>query len=113
MHLGSIQCLTPEQTQAFHSPRPMPIGQALSFQFFNIFDTAATLDDTGPPRQKRLPYMKHIVSAVHSPVGLKAAIIKTSLNYNALTDVMRSQVFMPYDFVSFTGIFIGLYDEYL
>ncbi|MBI5523715.1 MAG: hypothetical protein HY910_13895 [Desulfarculus sp.] len=111
LHPGFIACLSPAQAQAFHTPRPTPMGRALTHQFFNIFDATASLDEAGQPKQKLLPYMKHIVSAAHSPEGLKAAIINTSLNHNALTDAVRSQAFLPYDFVSFTGIFIDLYDD--
>ncbi len=111
VHPGFIQCLSPKQAHDFNSPRPTPIGRALTHQFFNIFDTKALLDEAGQPRQKLLPYMKHIVSASHSPEGLKAAIINTSLNHNALTDAVRAQAFLSYDFVSFTGVFIDLYDE--
>jgi hypothetical protein len=111
LHQGFIKCLSPEQFQAFNTPQPMPIERALTNPFFNIFDTKAALDEAGQPQQRLLPYMKHIVSAAHSPAGLKAAIINTSLNHNALTDAVRAQSFLSYDFVSFTGIFVDLYDD--
>ena len=108
---GFLESLSPEEAREFNTPQPTPMGRALAQQFFNIFDASAALDEAGLPQQKLLPYMKHIISATHSPEGLKAAIINTCLNHNELTDAVRSQNYSPYDFVSFTGIFIDLYDE--
>ena len=55
--------------------------------------------------------MKHILAAQNSPPPLKAAIVNTSLEHNRLTDTVRTARFKPYQFASFTGIFVDLYDE--
>jgi hypothetical protein len=106
-----LDALPAERARELASPQPTPIGLCLTSPYFSIFDSAAQLDETGQPRQKLLPYMKYILAAQHSPASLKAAIINTCLNHNILTDAVRSERFLPYDFVSFTGIFIDLYDD--
>lgn len=111
LHPGFVETLPVDQAREFNTPTPTPIGRSLTHPFFNIFDTAAVLDESGLPHQKLLPYMKHILSAQHSPEALKAAIINTCLNHNSLTDAVRAPRFANYDFVSFTGLFIDLYDE--
>ncbi|MFH1057547.1 MAG: hypothetical protein V1797_02560 [Pseudomonadota bacterium] len=111
LHPDFFAKLTQDQARIFNSSQTTPIGRALTHEYFNIFDSAAPLDEAGLPRQKLLPYMKHILSAQHSPEPLKAAIINTCLNHNNLTDAVRASQFMAYDFVSFTGIFIDLYDD--
>ncbi len=108
---GFLHGLPPERAREFAAPQPTPIGLALTSPYFSIFDSTAQLDESGQPRQKLLPYMRFILSAQHSPAALKAAIINTCLNHNSLTDAVRSERFLPYDFVSFTGIFIDLYDD--
>ena len=67
----------------------------------------------GLPKEKLLLYMKFILSARHSPSGLKAAIINTVLEHNRLSDSVRGPKFIDYDFVSWSGLFIDLYVEEL
>jgi len=87
------------------------IGHSLTHRYFNIFDAEAELDEEGLPRQRLLLYMKFILSARHSPEGLKAAVINTSLEHNRLTDAVRAGPYIGYDFISFSGVFIDIYSK--
>jgi|GEM_PF-1002492 len=108
---GFLDDLPQAQAARFASPEPSPVGSWLTHRYFSIFDTEAELDEHGLPRQRLLLYMKHILSAQNSPPPLKAAIVNTSLEHNRLTDAVRAERFKPYQFASFTGIFVDLYDE--
>ncbi len=92
------------------TPKVRPLGRLLSHRFFHIWDSEATLED-GRPEQRLDLYMKYILSARHSPAGLKAAVVNTTLEHNRLTDAVRDEAYRDYDFVSFTGIFIDQYSQ--
>ncbi len=108
---GFLEQLPEDQTRRFASPEPVSVGRCLTHRYFNIFDTEAQLDEHGLPKQRLLLYMKHILAAENSPPPLKAAIVNSSLEHNRLTDAVRTSRFKPYQFASFTGIFVDLYDE--
>lgn len=90
------------------TPRPRRIGPHLGHDFFAIWDSEAALEG-GLPEQRLLLYMKHILAARHSPEGLKAAIVNTTLEHNRLTDAVRDGAYRDYDFISFSGVFIDQY----
>lgn len=108
---GLLETLPEEEARRFQTPTPRPFGRRLTHPFFNIFDADAPLDEDGLPRQRLNLYMKYIVSAQNCPSTLKAAIVNTNLEYNTLTDAVRSPAYLPYSFASFTGVFIDLYHE--
>jgi hypothetical protein len=93
------------------TPEPTPIGRMLTVPYYNIYDTNAEVGEDGMPEQKMLPYMKYILSAKNSPSTLKAAIVNTNLEYNRLTDAVRSPNYKECSFASFTGVFIDLFCE--
>ncbi len=111
-HEDFLAGLPAGELQRFSGPHPEPIGHNLEHNYFNIFDSQAELHE-GLPREKLLLYVKFILSARHSPRGLKAAIINTVLEHNRLTDTVRAARFCAYDFVSWSGVFIDLYVEEL
>ena len=97
--------------KAYFQPNPIPIGHNLTHNYFNIFDINAELDEYGIPKSRLNLYIKFILSARHSPYQLKAAIVNTNLEYNKLTDTVRSSEYKSYCFASFTGVFIDLFHE--
>jgi len=103
--------LSYEKVQEFSTSLLTPIGSALTSAYFNIFDSTVQLDKTGQPEQKVLLYMKYILAAQHSPAALKAAIVNTYLNQNKLINIIGQEQFLLYNFISFTGIFIDLYND--
>lgn len=104
---------TLEQAKLFQSTEPVAIGRALTHKYFHIFDINAEVDEIGLPKDRLNLYMKYILSAKNSPYALKAAIIKTNLEYNKLTDANRLPEYKPYSFASFAGVIIDLFDEAL
>ena len=110
VHPLFLDSLGEEAAREFYTPRPHRIGRHLTHGFFSIWDSEAELQD-GRPVQRLLPYMKFILSARHSPVGLKAAVVNTALEHNRLTDAVRIEQYRDYDFVSFSGVFIDQYCE--
>ncbi|MEJ2111078.1 MAG: hypothetical protein P8Z37_14445 [Acidobacteriota bacterium] len=102
-----------ESADAFRSREQTPIGIELTADYFNIFDSQAELGSDGAPLNRLLPYMKFILSSKIAPHQLKCAVTNTNIEYNKLTDSVRSENFRPYGFASFTGIFIDMYDEEL
>ena len=105
--------LTPEQAESFGSTEQTPIGIELTADYFNIYDSQAELGCDGAPDDRLLPYIKWILSSKLAPYQLKAAVTNTNIEYNKLTDSVRSEDFKPYGFASFTGIFIDIFDEEL
>jgi len=100
-----------EVVEKFHSREQTPIGIELTADYFNIFDSQAELGSDGAPLNRLLLYMKYILSSKIAPYQLKCAVTNTNIEYNKLTDTVRSEAFRPYGFASFTGIFIDMYDE--
>jgi hypothetical protein len=111
VHPEFVELLPPEDRERMSTPQYEPIGRNLVHRYFDIFDKKAPLDEEGLPRQRLLLYMKYILSARHSPAGLKAAVINTALEHNRLTDAVRNVDFENYGFVSLSGMFIDLYDH--
>ncbi len=111
LHPSFLDSVPEEAAREFLSGKQVPIGKHLHHRYFNIYDAAAELDANGVPVQKLNLYMKYILAAKHSPYQLKAAIVNTSLEYNRLTDAVRTKEFQPYSFASFTGVFIDMFDE--
>ena len=103
--------LSPEQAASFGTTEQTPIGIELTSDYFNIFDSQAELGGDGAPLDRLLPYMKWILSSKLAPYQLKVAVTNTNIEYNKLTDTVRSEAFKPYGFASFTGIFIDIFDE--
>jgi hypothetical protein len=95
----------------FRTREQTPIGIELTFDYFNIFDSQAELGQDGAPVNRVLPYMKYILSSKIAPYQLKCAVTNTNIEYNKLTDSVRSESYQPYGFASFTGIFIDMYDK--
>ncbi len=91
--------------------QPVPIGRELTAEYFNIFDTAAEIGSDGVPKERVLPYMKHILSGRDAPAALKIAVISTNLEHNSLTDCVRAEPYRPYSFACFTGVFLDVYDD--
>jgi hypothetical protein len=96
----------------FRTPRRVHIGPELTSDTFNIFDAFAQLKD-GSPVQRLLPYMKYILSSKVAPYPVKAAVTNANIEYNNLTDAVRTEAFRPHSFASFTGVFIDVYDSKL
>ena len=108
-----LSYIHPEMAERFRSPEMTPIGTELTAEYFDIFDSQAELGGDGAPVNRLLPYMKWILSSKLAPYQLKIAVTNTNIEYNKLTDSVRSAAFIPYGFASFTGIFIDIYDEEL
>ncbi len=106
-----LSYIHPEKADRFRSPDMTPIGTELTAEYFDIFDSQAELGGDGSPVDRLLPYMKWILASKLAPYQLKCAVTNTNIEYNKLTDSVRSEAFMPYGFASFTGIFIDIYDE--
>jgi hypothetical protein len=103
--------VSPAKAARFRAKEQTPIGTELTAEYFNIFDSRAELGGDDAPLNRLLPYMKFILSSKLAPYQLKCAVTNTNIEYNKLTDSVRSEVFRPYGFASFTGIFIDIYDE--
>jgi hypothetical protein len=110
VHQRFLDDLGPEGGRELCTPRPKRIDRHLTHPFFNIWDSETELQD-GRPTQRLLPYMKRILAARNSPVGLKVAVVNTALEHNRLTDAVRVNQYREYDFVSFSGVFIDQYSE--
>jgi len=108
-----LENLELEVAKSFQNSTPTPIGKTLTHRYFNIFDTDADVDDVGLPHDKLNLYMKYILSAHNSPHALKAAIIKTNLEYNKISDSVRLPEYKQNSFASFAGVIIDMYDEAL
>ena len=111
VHPEFLDGLPKEEAQKYMQAEPVPIGSNLTERYFNIFDTGVELDKYGIPKRRLNLYFKHILSAKHTPYPLKAAIVKSNLEFNKLTDTVRLEAYKNYCFASFTGIFIDMYDE--
>ena len=101
----------PEKAARYRTTDQTPIGTELAAEYFNIYDSQAELGGDGAPLNRLFPYMKWILSSKLAPYQLKCAVTNTNIEYNKLTDSVRSEAFRPYGFASFTGIFIDIYDE--
>ncbi|MBN2317427.1 MAG: hypothetical protein JXR49_00025 [Acidobacteria bacterium] len=101
----------PETAATFRTTEQTPIGIELTAGYFNIYDSQAELGSDGAPVNRLLPYMKIILSSKLAPYQLKGAVTNTNIEYNKLTDSVRSEAFRQYGFASFTGIFIDIFDE--
>lgn len=101
----------PETSTTFRTKKQTPIGIELTADYFNIFDSQAELGGDGAPLNRLLPYMKIILSSKIAPYQLKGAVTNTNIEYNKLTDSVRTETFRSFGFASFTGIFIDLFDE--
>lgn len=112
VHPEFMEAVPPEVAAGFRTQERLPIGQELTADFFSIFDSDAELRD-GVPTERLLPYMKYILSSKLAPYPLKAAVTNTNIEYNNLTDSVRTEAFRPYAFASFTGVFIDMYDAEL
>ncbi len=105
--------LPAEKSALFGTTEQTPIGIELTAEYFNIFDSQAELGGDGAPVDRLLPYMKWMLSSKLAPYQLKVAVTNTNIEYNKLTDSVRSIDFKPYGFASFTGVFIDIFDEEL
>ncbi|MCU0694884.1 MAG: hypothetical protein MUF54_26230 [Polyangiaceae bacterium] len=95
----------------FRSPEPVSIGSWLTEEYFHIFDTRVAFGPDGVPEQRLVPYVKYALASRRVPFPLKAAVINTNIEYNRLTDCVRSPKLAAYAFASFTGVFIDMFDE--
>jgi len=111
-HPEFMTALPEAASRRFLGPEHQPIGEELTADYFSIFDSDAELK-AGVPTQRVLPYMKYILSSKLAPYPLKAAVTNSNLEYNNLTDSVRSEDLRPHAFASFTGVFIDLYDAEL
>jgi hypothetical protein len=107
-----LEALPPGRLAAFRTAEKVPIGEELTADCFNLFDTGAPLSN-GFPTEGILPYMKFILSSKLAPFPIKAAVTSSNIEHNKLTDTVREEIFRPYTFASFTGVFIDLYDREL
>lgn len=110
VHRRVLDALPQHERARLLTPSPQPIGTNLLAEYFNIYDSAAELSADGAPVNWMLPYMKTILASPNAPYELKTAIINTNLEYNRLTDAIRSSALIPYSFASFTGVFIDMFD---
>jgi len=110
VHPEYLASLDPDVARSLCTPAQKPIGDNLTQAMFNIWDSEAELAN-GRPKLGILPYMKYILAARYAPAGLKAAIVNTALEHNQLTDAVRTEPYRPFDFVSFTGVFIDTFNE--
>ena len=106
-----ISQVPPGKAARFRTTEQTPIGTELTAEYFDVFDSQVELGGDGAPLNRLFPYMKWILSSRLAPYQLKCAVTNTNIEYNKLTDSVRSEVFRPYGFASFTGIFIDIYDE--
>lgn len=111
LHPRFVDALPAETAKRLMGPNPTPIGRELTATYFNIFDTTAAIGHDGVPKERVLPYMKHIVSGRDAPAALKVAVVSTNLEHNSLTDCLRTEQYRPYSFACFTGVFIDVYDD--
>jgi hypothetical protein len=110
LHPDFLERIGETEARRLCTPRPKKIGRLMTHHYFQIWDTEAVVHD-GLPEQRLSLYMKYILSAKHSPEGLKAAVINTALEHNRLTDAVRNPAYRDYDFICFSGIFIDQYSE--
>jgi hypothetical protein len=108
LHDRFLERLDEASARACCSPQPTPIGRLLTHRYFNMWDEEANLRAGLPERRIKL-YMKYIVAAQHTPAPLKAAVVNTAIEHNRLTDAVRADEYLGYDFVSFSGVFIDVY----
>jgi hypothetical protein len=102
--------LGPERLAAFKGREATSIGSELTADYFNIFDSRAELV-SGVPVEGILPYVKYILSSRVAPFPLKAAVTSSNIEYNRLTDTVRTDAQSASAFASFTGVFIDIFDE--
>jgi len=112
LHPDFLATLPEKDAREILTPQPTPIGQHLDATTFNVWDSGAELVHE-LPRPAMLPYMKYILASRYAPPPLEAAVINTTLEHNRLTDAIRLESWCDYDFVSFTGVFIDMFDESL
>ena len=111
LHPSFLAGLDEATRREVSSSRPTRIGSLLAPPYFRIFETGtAPLDDRMPARRLLL-YIREIVAATDCPPILKACIVNTCLEHNHLSDTSRLPAFRDNSFVSFTGLFIDLFDE--
>jgi hypothetical protein len=110
LHPRFLDRLSTEEVVKLCAPEPRRIGDHLTHQYFNIWDSEAKMT-AGLPGNRLLPYMKFILAARHSPAALKAAAVHTALSHNRLTDAVRAAAYTNFDFVSFSGIIIDSYSH--
>lgn len=106
-----LEGLDPAEREKLLTPEPTPVGENLTCEYFHIFDTEAVLRHDGVPAKRILPYVKYILTARDAPYPLKAAVINTNIEYNRLSDAVRSVPCREFAFACFTGVFIDVYDE--
>ncbi len=111
LHPDFLDSLSKEEAERYLQPEGRPIGHNLTHRYFNIFDSNPELDEHGAPKNRISLYAKYILSARRSPYPLKAAVVNTNLEYNKLTDAVRSPAYKSYCFASFTGVFLDLFYE--
>ncbi len=104
-----LGCIRAENLERFSTPTKRRIGDELTSPFFHIFDSNPSLEG-GLLKHRFLPYMKYILSSKAAPYPIKAAITRSNIEYNKLTDCVRTESFRNYSFASFTGVFIDMYD---
>ncbi|OGQ90975.1 MAG: hypothetical protein A2289_00675 [Deltaproteobacteria bacterium RIFOXYA12_FULL_58_15] len=98
-----------ENLGRYSTPEKHRIGPELTSPFFHIFDVNPEMEG-GVLRHRFLAYMKYILSSKVAPYPLKAAVTRSNIEYNKLTDCVRAEAFRHYSFASFTGVFIDMYD---
>ncbi len=106
-----LEGLTTEARERAKSATPTPVGSGLTSEYFHIFDSEAEIGPDGVPVKRILPYVKYILTAPDAPYPLKAAVINTNIEYNRLSDTVRSLPCRDFAFACFTGVFIDLYDD--
>ena len=85
------------------------IGYQLGHPFFHIFDSKAPVEND-VLKDRFLPYMKYILASPFAPYALKAAVTSANIENNKLTDCVRTEQFRHCSFVSFSGVFIDMFD---
>ncbi len=104
-----LQRVSPDSLARFSTPEKRRIGTELTSPFFHIFDSHPELEE-GLLRHRFLPYMKYILASPVAPYPIKAAITRSNIEYNKLTDCIRLGPYRHYSFASFTGVFIDMYE---
>jgi hypothetical protein len=107
-----LERISDESRKRFSTPTKRRIRDELTSPFFHIFDSNPDLEG-GLLKHRFLPYMKYILSSKAVPYPIKAAITRSNIEYNKLTDCVRTEAFRSYSFASFTGVFIDMYDPSL
>ncbi|MFW5741094.1 MAG: hypothetical protein ACOC1F_12085, partial [Myxococcota bacterium] len=106
-----LEGVLPEAREQMLTSSPTPIGSSLTCEYFHIFDSDAPIGHDGVPTRRILPYVKYILTARDAPFPLKAAVINTNIEYNRLSDCVRSLPCRDFAFACFTGVFIDMYDD--